>query len=112
MDGTIAAPHLGSIPVAGRPLPQVRAEIGAALASKPFRQRTSDGRENALVIDPDEVTTILAEFRPVYIDGDVSKAGEYPFRPGLTARQAVAVAGGYDVMHLRMNNPYLEIPRT
>jgi polysaccharide export outer membrane protein len=78
------------------------------LANKPFRQRTPDGRENALVIDADEVTTIVAEYRPIYVNGDVSKPGEYPYRPAITARQLVAVAGGYDIMHIRMNNPYLE----
>ena len=30
------------------------------------------------------------------------------YRPGLTVRQAIALAGGYDVMRLRMNNPFLE----
>ena len=50
----------------------------------------------------------MAEYRPVYINGDVSKPGEYPYRPATTARQLVAVAGGYDIMRIRMNNPYLE----
>jgi polysaccharide export outer membrane protein len=38
----------------------------------------------------------------------VSKPGEYPYRPATTARQLVALAGGYDIMRMRMNNPYLE----
>ena len=60
------------------------------------------------MIDADEVTTIVAEYRPIYVNGDVSKPGEYPYRPATTARQVIAVAGGYDIMHIRMNNPYLE----
>ncbi|MGY8685937.1 hypothetical protein Q2941_50865 [Bradyrhizobium sp. UFLA05-153] len=48
------------------------------------------------------------EYRPIYVNGDVSKPGEYPYRPSTTARQLIAVAGGYDIMHMRMNNPYLE----
>src|SRR5258708_15119055 len=79
-----------------------------ALARKVFRQRTPDGREIVVVIEPDEVTTIVAEYRPIYVNGDVSKPGEYPYRPATTARQVIAVAGGYDIMHIRMNNPYLE----
>ena len=78
------------------------------MASKVFRQRTPDGREAVIVIDADEVTTIVAEYRPIYVNGDVSKPGEYPYRPATTARQLIAVAGGYDIMHIRMNNPYLE----
>ena len=108
MDGNISLPLVGTLPVAGLPLPQIRAKIGAALASKVFRQRTSDGREAVIVIDADEVTTIVAEYRPIYVNGDVSKPGEYPYRPATTARQLVAVAGGYDIMRIRMNNPYLE----
>ena len=53
----------------------------------------------------------VAEYRPVYVNGDVSKPGEYPYRPTTTARQVVALAGGYDIMHIRMNNPYLEVGR-
>jgi len=108
MDGNISLPLVGTLTVAGVPLPQIRAQIGAALASKVFRQRTPDGREVVIVIDADGVTTTVAEYRPIYVNGDVSKPGEYPYRPATTARQVIAVAGGYDIMHIRMNNPYLE----
>jgi polysaccharide export outer membrane protein len=108
MDGNISLPLVGALPAAGLPLPQIRANIGVALARKVFRQRTSDGREAVIVIDADEVTAVVAEYRPVYVNGDVSKPGEYPYRPASTARQLIAVAGGYDIMHIRMNNPYLE----
>jgi polysaccharide biosynthesis/export protein len=107
-DGSISLPLVGILPVAGLPLPDIRAQVGAALAKKPFRQRASDGHENAIVIDADEVTMIVADYRPVYVNGDVTKPGEYSYRPAITARQLVAVAGGFDVMHLRMSNPYLE----
>ncbi|AWO93194.1 MULTISPECIES: polysaccharide biosynthesis/export family protein [Bradyrhizobium] len=108
MDGNVSLPLVGTLPVAGLPLPQIRAKIGAALASKVFRQRASDGRETVVVIDANEITTVIAEYRPIYVNGDVSKPGEYPYRPSITARQLVAVAGGYDIMRIRMNNPYLE----
>jgi polysaccharide biosynthesis/export protein len=90
------------------PLPQIRAKIGAALATKAFRMRAPDARENVIVIDADEVTATVAEYRPIYVNGDVSKPGEYPYRPSITARQLVALAGGFDIMRMRMNNPYLE----
>jgi polysaccharide biosynthesis/export protein len=108
IDGNISLPLVGTLPVAGLPLPQIRARIGAALASKSFRLRTPDGHENVIVIDADEVTASVAEYRPIYVNGDVSKPGEYPYRPVTTARQLIAQAGGYDIMHIRMNNPYLE----
>ncbi|UGY17336.1 polysaccharide export protein [Bradyrhizobium septentrionale] len=108
VDGNISIPLVGMVAVAGLPLPEIRAKIGVALTNKVFRQRTIDGREVVVVIDADQVTAIVAEYRPVYVNGDVSKPGEYPYRPASTARQLIAVAGGYDIMHIRMNNPYLE----
>ena len=108
IDGNISLPLAGAVSVAGLSLPQIRANIGAALARKVFRQRTNDGREAVIVIEADEVTAIVAEYRPVYVNGDVSKPGEYPYRPSTTARQLIAVAGGYDIVRMRMNNPYLE----
>jgi len=105
IDGNISLPLIGVVPVAGLPLSQIRAQIRGAIASKVFRQRTPDGREVVIVIDADEVTTVVAEYRPIYVNGDVSKPGEYPYRPATTARQVIAVAGGYDIMHIRMNNP-------
>ena len=107
-DGNISLPLVGVLQVAGLSLPQIRAKVGAALASKVFRQRSPEGREGVIVIAADEVTTIVAEYRPIYVNGDVSKPGQYPYRPSITARQVIAVAGGYDIMHIRMNNPYLD----
>lgn len=108
IDGNISLPLAGMLPVAGLSLSQIQAKVGAALASKVFRQRNSDGREITVVLDADEVTTTVAEYRPIYVNGDVSKPGEYPYRPSTTVRQIIAVAGGYDIMHMRMNNVYLE----
>lgn len=108
MDGNISLPLVGLLQVAGLPVQQIRVKIGAALTSKVFRQRTPDGREVVVVIDADGITTTVAEYRPVYVNGDVSKPGEYTYRPSMTARQLVAIAGGYDVMRIKMNNPYLE----
>ncbi|MEH2516386.1 polysaccharide export outer membrane protein [Bradyrhizobium sp. AZCC 1610] len=108
IDGNISLPLVGTLTVAGLPLPQIRARIGATLASRVFRQRTTDGREVVIVIAADEVSTTVAEYRPIYVNGDVSKPGEYPYRPSITAGQLVAVAGGYEIMRIRMSNPYLE----
>jgi polysaccharide export outer membrane protein len=33
--------------------------------------------------------------RPFYILGEVNKPGEYPYRPGISVRAAVAMAGGF-----------------
>ena len=108
LDGTISFPLLGTLPVAGLSPAEVQAKVQAMLAAKVFPQRTSDGRETSVTIEPDEVTATIAEYRPIYVNGDVSKPGEQVYRPLMTVRQAVALSGGYDVVRLRMNNPILE----
>src|SRR5437667_127472 len=50
----------------------------------------------------------LRESGRVYVNGDVAKRGQQAFRPGLTVRQALALAGGYDVMRFRAKDPFLE----
>jgi polysaccharide export outer membrane protein len=42
------------------------------------------------------------------VNGDVSKPGEFPYRPLMTVRQAVALSGGYDTMRFRTSNPILD----
>jgi len=106
-DGSISFPLLGTLRVAGLSSAEVEANIQAALATRIFRQRTPDGRENAVAIEPDEVTAVVVQYRPIYVNGDVSKPGEQAFRPLMTARQAIALSGGYDILRLRMENPIL-----
>lgn len=108
LDGAISLPLIGQLDVLGLPLSQVRAKIQALLPTKVLNQRTSEGRENPVVISPDEITVSIAEYRPVYVNGDVAKPGELTYRPGMTLRQALALAGGYDIMRFRMDNPFLE----
>ncbi|HEY6258736.1 MAG TPA: polysaccharide biosynthesis/export family protein [Xanthobacteraceae bacterium] len=109
LDGSISFPLLGTVALAGLAPAQAQAKIKAALANKIFQIRTSDGRNNDVVIAPDEVTATVAEYRPIYVNGDVSKPGEYPYRLLMTARQAVALSGGYDTVRFRMSNPVLDL---
>ncbi|HLJ00662.1 MAG TPA: polysaccharide biosynthesis/export family protein [Bradyrhizobium sp.] len=108
LDGTISFPLLGTLPVANLSPAEAQAKIQTMLAAKVFRQRAPDGRESSVTIEPDEITATLVEYRPIYVNGDVSKPGEQTYRPLMTVRQAVALSGGYDVIRLRMNNPILE----
>ncbi|THD56710.1 MAG: exopolysaccharide biosynthesis protein [Bradyrhizobium sp.] len=108
LDGTISFPLLGTLPVANLSPAEAQAKVQAMLAAKVFRQRAPDGHENSVTIEPDEVTATVVEYRPIYVNGDVSKPGEQAYRPLMTVRQAITLSGGYDVIRLRMNNPILE----
>ena len=105
LDGSISFPLMGSIKVAGLAPEKVRAKIQATLLGKPFRRRTPGAGDSLVVIDPDEVTVSLVEYRPVYINGDVSTPGQHVYRPLMTVRQALSLAGGYDIARFRNQNP-------
>jgi polysaccharide biosynthesis/export protein len=108
LDGEASLPLLGQMNVAGMPLSQLRAKVVELLPAKLFRRRTGDGHEVSVVITPEEVNVTISKYRPVYVDGDVAKPGAENYAPGLTVRQVIALAGGYDVMRFRGHDPFLE----
>lgn len=98
LDGGITFPVIGNFLVEGVELSKVRSTIQSAAASKIFRIRTPDGRELSRMFERDEVAATIVEFRPVFITGDVTRAGEQAFRPRMTVRQALASAGGLSAL--------------
>jgi polysaccharide biosynthesis/export protein len=96
-DGMISLPLVGDIQAAGRTLKDVRSDVRAALTRQPFRRAANSeaGSTSVYNIAPPEITLRIAEFRPVYVTGDVAHPGQVAYRPGVTVRQAVALAGGY-----------------
>jgi polysaccharide export outer membrane protein len=94
-DGEIVFPAIGALNVAGLSLPALRLKLQESLIAKNvFR-------------NPDVIVE-LAEYRPFYISGDVAKPGAYPYQPGITVREAVALAGGYDFLQLHARRPFFE----
>lgn len=77
-DGKISLPLIGEITVVGLSPSQLRQQMLDLLAAKNIR-------------NPD-VTVEIVAYRPVYVEGDVAKPGPYPYRPGLTVRDLVALA--------------------
>lgn len=95
IDGTIRLPLAGPVAVAGQNIHDIGALIQSRLASRTMRQATSNGEEFLVIIDSERVLVSIAEYRPVYLNGEVTSAGEQNYRPGMTVRQAIALAGGY-----------------
>ena len=79
--GRIAMPLIGSVPVYGRDPPAVEREIAARL-------------RNGFVREP-RVSVEVEAFRPFFVLGEVTTAGQYPYVDGLTVQQAIAIAGGF-----------------
>jgi exopolysaccharide production protein ExoF len=80
--GAISIPFVGELQVDGKTTAQVAAEIGSRLQTE-FALRTKPS-----------ASVEIAEFRPVFLAGDVTTPGEYPFAPNLTVLKAVSLAGG------------------
>ena len=95
IDGLVSFPLVGDVRAAGRTLKDVRSDIRDALTRQPLRRPLSEPGSSTYSITPNDVSLQIAEFRPVYVSGDVAHPGQVAYHPGLTVRQAVATAGGY-----------------
>lgn len=96
-DGEVTFPLIGAMRADGVGISTLRERLKQAVQTKVLRNRMPDGREAPYVINPDDVTLAIAEYRPVYVTGDVAHSGEQGYRPGLTVRQAISAAGGVDL---------------
>ncbi len=79
--GFISVPLAGRIRAAGLTPGQLEAVIASRL--------------NRGIIKEPRVNVQVANYSPFYIHGEVKRAGEFPYRPGLTLMDAVATAGGF-----------------
>lgn len=79
--GMISMPLIGTVPARGRTTAQIEGSVAAAL-------------RNGYIRDPD-VSVEVDRYRPFFAMGEVTAGGQYPFVPGLTVQQAIAVAGGF-----------------
>jgi Periplasmic protein involved in polysaccharide export len=79
--GGVTLPLIGAVPAEGQTLAELQDTL-----TKRFR--------SGLLRNPKIVVEILA-YRPIFVLGEVRNSGEYKFRPGLSAFEAVALAGGF-----------------
>jgi polysaccharide biosynthesis/export protein len=80
--GTISIPLLGDIPARHETTDELAQAISVALADK------------KILLNP-SVSVEVVRYRPVFILGEVTKPGQYPYEPGMTALTLVAIAGGF-----------------
>lgn len=80
-NGRIELPLIGAVQARGQTVTQFQSAVVA---------RYSGG----YLKDP-KVSVSVLNYRPFFIQGEVGKGGEYPYKAGLTIQDAVAIAGGY-----------------
>lgn len=93
IDGTVTVPLVGQMKVADLTVAETRTLLTRALSNKIYEPPAPPGSRRLIL--PSEIAVTVAEYRPVYVSGYVAKPGGYPFRPGMTVRQAIALAGGF-----------------
>ncbi len=79
--GRISMPLIGPVVVYGRSTVAVEREIAERLRA-------------GYVRDP-RVSVEVEAYRPFFVLGEVTSAGQFPYVEGMTARTAVAIAGGF-----------------
>ncbi|PZM10592.1 polysaccharide biosynthesis/export family protein [Rhizobium tubonense] len=80
--GDVSLPFVGDLPVTGKTTAEIAEAIGVAL-QKQFGLR-----------DRPSASVEIAQYRPLYLSGDVQTPGEYPYAPNLTVMKAVSLGGG------------------
>jgi polysaccharide export outer membrane protein len=78
--GTINYPFLGSLKLIG-------------LTIKEVEKIVYNGLKGDYFVEPN-VYVGMVLYRPFYIHGEVKQPGGYPYQPGMTVNQAIALAGG------------------
>lgn len=80
--GGIAFPLLGSVHAAG-------------LTTRALAHRLTGMLVRTGMFKQPSVAVEIAQYRPVFILGEIKKPGQYPYQPGMTVLTAVAIAGGF-----------------
>ena len=75
-------PLIGTVPARGRTTAEIEADDRRSACAR------------AIVRNPD-VSVEVDRYRPFFAMGEVGAAGQYPYVPGMTVQQAVAIAGGF-----------------
>lgn len=81
-DGALSLPFIGQLPADGRTSAELAEDIGK-------KMQVLFGLK-----DLPSASVEIAEYRPVYLSGEVQTPGAYPFAPGLTVLKAVSLSGG------------------
>lgn len=99
--GFVRLPLAGQIKVQGKNLSEINDAVQGKLASQGLPRVTNGGREYQVFLQATQISVVIAEYRPVYVSGDVATPGQHTFRPGMTARQVITLAGGHRFANLR-----------
>jgi len=87
--GAIAMPLIGLVPAAGQSTDALAREIAGRLRGGFIREPS--------------VSVEVETYRPFFIMGEITAGGQFPFVSGMTAQNAIAIAGGFTPRANRWN---------
>lgn len=90
-DGTAWFPAIGPVQAVGKPLAAIRAAVTEAYVGMVAAEAEVGAPPRFIAAS--QVYVGVSEYRPIYVSGDMIAATTVAFRPGLTARRALALAG-------------------
>ncbi|NNK79043.1 MAG: hypothetical protein HKP40_10065 [Litoreibacter sp.] len=94
LDGSLNLVWLGRVAVGGKTLEEVLTELRELARGEVIKRYSNEGELNLIQLTDDDLFLEIIEYRPIVVSGDVAEPGEIIFRPSLTARRAIAQAGG------------------
>jgi polysaccharide biosynthesis/export protein len=80
--GDVALPLVGNVHAAG-------------LTPHQLERATAEALQNSRLLKKASVSAEVIHYRPIFMLGEVSRPGQYPYQPGMTVVTAIAVAGGF-----------------
>ncbi|MCM2293285.1 polysaccharide export protein [Allorhizobium sp. BGMRC 0089] len=80
--GNLSLPIIGIVPVSGKTVEKIAAEISERLQKQVGLQKSPS------------TSVEVAEYRPFYVVGLAARPGKYPFVPGMSVIEALSIAGG------------------
>jgi len=78
--GVISVPKAGAVTVSGKTLREAEGAVGKQLSQE---------------LNNPQVSINMLEYRPIYVFGQVSQPGQYPYVSGMKVMNAIALAHGY-----------------
>jgi polysaccharide export outer membrane protein len=92
--GEVSVPRMGAVPAAGRTVAEVLADVQGRAEGQVVKRFGPDGSPVFIALGAEDIHIEIAEHRPIVVTGDVAQPQQVAYRPGMTVRSAIAIAGG------------------
>ena len=64
------------------------------LTEKDVERQLAERLADGFLVNP-QVSVYITAYRKIFLEGEINSPGAFAYRPGLTVRQAIALAGGF-----------------